>query len=80
MYEAKAIIEDFRMQAMGGMAGSWHLWETAINPSLLTNCGSWVGIGKLTYSSLNELHELARLRHPCLEVVTLPIVRARGSR
>ena len=41
MYESKAIIEDFRMQAIGGMAGAWDIWERAILPSsLLANCGS----------------------------------------
>ena len=34
MYEAKSIMEDFRMQAIGGMAGAWDLWETAMLPSL----------------------------------------------
>ena len=55
IYEAKAIMEDFRMQAIVGMAGAWDIWETAIVPSLLANCGSWVGIGKDIYHSLNEL-------------------------
>ena len=40
MYETKAIIEDFQMQAIGGMAGAWDIWERAILPSLLANCGS----------------------------------------
>ena len=40
MVETKPIMEDFRMQAVGGMAGAWDLWESAIIPSLLANCGS----------------------------------------
>ena len=55
MYETNAIMEDFRMQAVGGMAGAWDLWETAMIPSLLANCGSWVGMGKKSYNLLNEL-------------------------
>ena len=54
MNESKAIMEDFQMQAMGGMAGAWDLWERAILPSLLANCGSWIGIGAKTYKTLNE--------------------------
>ena len=55
MYEAKANLEDFRIQARGGMAGAWDLWEGAIIPYILANCGSRVGIGKETYKTLNEI-------------------------
>ena len=55
MTKAKAIIEDFQMQAIGGMAGAWDLWERAILPSLIANSGSWVGIGPKTYKTLNEI-------------------------
>ena len=48
IYEAKAIMEDFRMQAIVGLAGAWDIWETAIVPSLLANCGSWVLANKYT--------------------------------
>ena len=66
MYETKAIMEDFRMQAVGGMAGAWDLWETAIIPSLLANCGSWVGMGKNSYNTLNELqYTYLRLIYSC---------------
>ena len=66
MYEAKSIIEDFRMQAMGGMAGAWDLWERAIIPSLLANCGSWVGIGKQSYKTLNEIQfKYLRMIYSC---------------
>ena len=27
MYEVAAILSDYRMQAMGGMAGAWYMWE-----------------------------------------------------
>ena len=66
MYEAKAIIEDFRMQAVGGMAGAWDIWQTAIIPSLLANCGNWVEIGKQTFNSLNELqYKYLRMIYSC---------------
>ena len=44
MYEVRAIMEDFRIQAIGGMAGALDLWEGGICPSLLANCSTWVMI------------------------------------
>ena len=58
MFETKAIIEDFHMQAIGGMAGAWDIWERAILPSLLANCGSWVGVGNKIYKTLNDLQNI----------------------
>ena len=55
MYEAAAIMEDFRMQALGGMQGAWDMWELAIVPSLLNNCGVWTEISKATEDVLEEL-------------------------
>ena len=43
------------MQAIGGMAGTWDLWERAILPSRIANCGSGIGIGTQTYKTLNEI-------------------------
>ena len=58
MYETKSIIEDFQMQAIGCTAGAWDIWERAILPSLLANCGSWIGVGQQTYKTLNELQDM----------------------
>ena len=41
MMEVKGVMEDFRMQAVGGIMGAWDLWNRAIVPSLLANCGTW---------------------------------------
>ena len=41
--EVKAIIEDFHMQAMGGLVAAWELWEKALIPSLLSGAGTWLG-------------------------------------
>ena len=43
MFEAAAILTDFLMQAVAGMAGAWDMWERQMVPKLLANCGSWVG-------------------------------------
>ena len=42
--EIKTIIEEFQMQAVGGMMASWILWERALIPSLLSGAGTWFGI------------------------------------
>ena len=80
MYESKSIIEDFRMQAVGGMAGAWDLWETAIIPSLLANCGSWVGIGKSIYHTLNELqYTYLRMIYSCPPSTPLLALRTQAG-
>ena len=80
MFEAKAIIEDFRMQAIGGMAGAWDIWERAIIPSLLANCGSWAGIGTKTYKSLNELQNMyLRMIYSCPPSTPLLSLRSQAG-
>jgi hypothetical protein len=44
--EIKSIIEEFQMQAMGGMMAAWILWERAIIPSLLSRAGTWFGLNE----------------------------------
>ena len=58
IYEAAAILEDYRMQAIGGMLGAWDIWEKAIVPKLLANCGSWVEIDSSTIKLLEETQNL----------------------
>ena len=41
--EIRSIIEEFQMQAMGGLMSAWELWEKALIPSLLSGCGTWFG-------------------------------------
>ena len=41
--EIKSIIEDYQMQAMGGLVAAWTLWERALVPSLLSGAGTWLG-------------------------------------
>ena len=44
VYELRSVCYDFRAQILGSMTGALALWETCILSSLLTNCGTWVGI------------------------------------
>ena len=55
MFEMKAIMEDFRLQAVGGMAGAIDVWEMSICTKLLANCGSWVGMGKAAFKQVTQL-------------------------
>ena len=41
--EIKGTIEEFRMQALGGMMAAWEFWEKASIPSLLSGAGTWFG-------------------------------------
>ena len=43
-HEIKAVLDDFRLQAVGGMMGAWDLWNLAVVPSLLNNCSTWIGM------------------------------------
>ena len=80
MYESKAIMEDFRMQATGGMAGAWDIWERAILPSLLANCGSWVKIPKKALKTLNETQSLyCRLIYSCPDSTPIPALRGEAG-
>ena len=42
--EIKTIIEEYQMQAIGGMMAAWELWERALIPSLLSGAGTWFGM------------------------------------
>ena len=41
--EVRSIVEDFQMQAFGGLTAAWELWERALLPSLLSCSGTWIG-------------------------------------
>ena len=55
--EVKAIVEDFTMQTMGGLAAAWELWERAIVPSLLSGAGTWLGEISSTIKLCNKIQD-----------------------
>ena len=55
MFEAAAIIDDFKSQCIGGFQVAIDLWELAILPSLLNNAGTWTDIDEDTLDRLEEL-------------------------
>ena len=36
-HEIKAVLDDFRLHAEGGMMGAWDLWNMAVVPRLMNN-------------------------------------------
>ena len=77
MYEMKSIMEDFRLQAVGGMAGAIDLWEMGICTKLLANCGSWVGASKQAFKQLNLLQDsYLRMTYSCPPSTPIPALRA----
>ena len=57
MHEIKAIMDDYRMQALGGMMGALDLWNLAVVPSLLNNCSTWIGMTSRQEQKLEQLQE-----------------------
>ena len=54
IYELRSLIEDFRMQVVGGMTAAIDLYESCIVSSLLTNSGTWTEIGDSEIELLDE--------------------------
>ena len=80
MFKAKAMIEDFKLQAIAGMEGAWILWERAILPTLLSGCGAWVGAGKNIYQKLDEIqNEYLRLIYSCPPSTPKPALRSQAG-
>ena len=55
--QIKAIIEDFRMQALAGLMAARDLWEHALLPSLLSGAGTWLGNIKETEDFCDGLQD-----------------------
>ena len=55
LYEAAAIVEDWRAQCIGGFRSALDLWELAILPTLLYNSEMWVNIPKAAEETLEDL-------------------------
>ena len=60
MYKAKALMEDFKTQAIAGMESAWILWEKEILQTLLS------GSGEKIYKKLDEIqNEYLRMIYSC---------------
>ena len=58
IYELRAVIEDFRMQAVGGTEAAIDLYEACIVPSLLSNCSTWMEIDQEAEDMLDAIQDL----------------------
>ena len=45
------------MQAVGGLAAAWELWERALIPSLLAEAGTWLGDIQEAIKFCNSIQE-----------------------
>ena len=45
--EIKAIIEDCRVDTLGGIMTGIDIWEMAVIPMMINNSGTWDGIGEV---------------------------------
>ena len=58
IYELRAVIEDFRMQSVGGMEAGIDLYEACIVPLLLSNCSTWLEIDEEAEDMLDSIQDL----------------------
>ena len=56
--EIKSILEDCRLESIGGSLAGLEIWELAIIPMLLNNCDTWLNITEETETILESLQEL----------------------
>ena len=56
-HEMKTVLDDFRLQAIGGMMGAWDLWNLAVVPSLMNNCSTWIGMSSKLVEKLEAVQE-----------------------
>ena len=74
IYEHWALVEDFRMQAVGGMRAGIDLYESCIVSSLLTNAGTWTEITEQEIKQLDELQNTL-----CCALLQVPLSTPKPS-
>ena len=58
IYELGVLIEDIRMQAVGGIDTAIELYESSIVPSMMANSATWMDIRKDTEDKLDAIQDL----------------------
>ena len=80
MHKAKALMEDFKLQAIAGMEGAWILWEKAILQTLLAGCGGWIGSTQKIYEKLNAIQDkYLRMIYSCPPSTPKPALRSQAG-
>lgn len=55
IYEIKAVIDDIRASAVGGILAGLDLWEKAVIPMLLNNADTWTDMNEEAWKELNYI-------------------------
>ena len=55
IYEIKAIIEDCRINCVGGLSSGLHVWEIAVIPFLINNSETWVEMNKDAIDKIEDI-------------------------
>ena len=58
VFELSSIIEDFQMQAAGGLMSGLDIWLFGLLPSLMTNTEMWTEILSDSLQSLEDIQHL----------------------
>ena len=53
IYDARAVVEDSRAKAVGGIVVMFNIWELAICSTLYYGCENWTSLPKKTLNQLN---------------------------
>ena len=56
--ETRAIIDDCRINTLGGLQSGLDYWEIAHLPSLLNNCQTWINISEKSLTMLEDLQNM----------------------
>ena len=55
MIEVSSILDDYRIDTIGGMKAGLEIYELALLPSLLNNADTWIFLDKITINKLENL-------------------------
>ena len=58
IFELKVVLEDLRMQVIGGLKCGMDIWELALIPSLTNNSGTWTHMSTQSVEKLDKLQNL----------------------
>ena len=56
--ETKSVVEDCKMNSLGGLEAGIKIWDIAILPFLLNNCETWVDISRESIKMLDDLQQM----------------------
>lgn len=57
IYEIRSVVDDSRINAIGGLSVGIDLWESSVLPMLLFNAETWISISKSTLDDLEAIQK-----------------------